>query len=234
MASICNDEWDRLDVTSGHGGLPLSLIVDRAALEGLDRKVLVRGHEDDVHLAREAPRDFDAAGARVADVEKGDVRRVAEQLRQCFVAIAGLAARRMSQTAAHLVDHVIPHVPVRQWVLSLPIPLRVLLAAQPERVTLVLQVVQRALTRHLRAAAGLTGLPSRCALGDSPLGRPGGLKADAGHGGAVTLIPALRHGRQPQHPPALPGAVFSNSGMSLERTAVDVAKRVDLLIGDAV
>ena len=24
-------------------------------------------------------------------------------------------ARRMSQTAAHLVDHVIPHVPVRQW-----------------------------------------------------------------------------------------------------------------------
>ena len=31
-------------------------------------------------------------------------------------------ARRMAQTAAHLVDHVIPHVPVRQWVLSLPIP----------------------------------------------------------------------------------------------------------------
>jgi transposase InsO family protein len=38
-------------------------------------------------------------------------------------------ARRMSQTAAHLVDHVFPQVPVRQWVLSLPIPLRVLLAA---------------------------------------------------------------------------------------------------------
>jgi hypothetical protein len=34
-----------------------------------------------------------------------------------------------------LVDHVIPHVPVRQWVLSLPIPLRLLLAAQPELVT---------------------------------------------------------------------------------------------------
>ena len=49
----------------------------------------------------------------------------------------------MSQTAAHLVDHVIPHVPVRQWVLSLPIPLRVLLAAQPQLVTPVLQVVHR-------------------------------------------------------------------------------------------
>jgi len=42
----------------------------------------------------------------------------------------------MSQTAAHLVDHVIPQVPVRQWVLSLPIPLRLLLAAQPELVLL--------------------------------------------------------------------------------------------------
>ena len=46
----------------------------------------------------------------------------------------------MAQTAAHLVDHVIPHVPVRQWVLSLPIPLRVLLAAQPELVTPVPQL----------------------------------------------------------------------------------------------
>ena len=43
----------------------------------------------------------------------------------------------MSQTAAHLVDRVIPHVPVRRWVLSLPIPLRVLRAAQPGLVTRV-------------------------------------------------------------------------------------------------
>jgi hypothetical protein len=35
----------------------------------------------------------------------------------------------MAQTAAHLVDHVVPQVPVRQRVLSLPIPLRLLLAA---------------------------------------------------------------------------------------------------------
>jgi ribosomal protein S27AE len=53
-------------------------------------------------------------------------------------------ARRMSQTAAHLVDCVIPHVPGRQWVLSLPIPLRLLPAALPELVAPVLQVVQRA------------------------------------------------------------------------------------------
>lgn len=32
-------------------------------------------------------------------------------------------ARRMIETSAHLVDHVIPNVPVRQWVLSFPWPL---------------------------------------------------------------------------------------------------------------
>jgi hypothetical protein len=47
-------------------------------------------------------------------------------------------ARRMARRAAHLVDHVIPHMPVRQWVLALPIPLRLLLAAQPLLVTPVL------------------------------------------------------------------------------------------------
>jgi hypothetical protein len=36
--------------------------------------------------------------------------------------------RRMSDTAAHLVDRVLPHVPVRQWVLSLPIQIRPMLA----------------------------------------------------------------------------------------------------------
>jgi hypothetical protein len=30
----------------------------------------------------------------------------------------------MSDAAAHLVDRVLPEVPVRQWVLSLPYPLR--------------------------------------------------------------------------------------------------------------
>ncbi|MFN8894453.1 MAG: hypothetical protein ACK5Y8_11915, partial [Betaproteobacteria bacterium] len=41
-----------------------------------------------------------------------------------------------------------PQVRVRQRVLSLPIPLRVLLAAQPELVTPVLQVVQRVVTHE--------------------------------------------------------------------------------------
>lgn len=61
----------------------------------------------------------------------------------------------MSATAADLVDHMIPEVPVRQWVLSLPIPLRLLLAAQRQLITPVLQVVQRVLSRHLLGQAGI-------------------------------------------------------------------------------
>jgi hypothetical protein len=45
----------------------------------------------------------------------------------------------MSQAATHLADHVIPLLPVRQFVLSLRIPLRLLPAAQPELATPVLQ-----------------------------------------------------------------------------------------------
>ena len=42
--------------------------------------------------------------------------------------------RHMAQTAAHLVDHVIPTVPVRQWVISVPKRLRGFLADRPEAV----------------------------------------------------------------------------------------------------
>jgi hypothetical protein len=39
------------------------------------------------------------------------------------------AGRRMAQMAAHLVEQVIPWVPTRQWVVSVPIPLRYWLAS---------------------------------------------------------------------------------------------------------
>ena len=39
--------------------------------------------------------------------------------------------RRMNKSAAYLVDEIIPHAPVRQWVLSFPIPLRSLFAVHP-------------------------------------------------------------------------------------------------------
>jgi len=51
----------------------------------------------------------------------------------------------MAETAAHPVDCVIPPVPVRQWVLSLPIPLRLLFAAQPQLLAPFLQVIHTSL-----------------------------------------------------------------------------------------
>jgi len=63
--------------------------------------------------------------------------------------------RRMAQTAAHLVDHVIPNVPVRQWVLSLPIPLRYLFAVHPYLISPVLQVISRAISTFMIKQAGL-------------------------------------------------------------------------------
>ena len=41
------------------------------------------------------------------------------------------AGRRMAQMAAHLVEQVIPWVPTRQWVVSVPIPLRYWTASSP-------------------------------------------------------------------------------------------------------
>ncbi len=64
-------------------------------------------------------------------------------------------ARRMAETAAHLVDDVIPQVPVRQWVLSFPIPLRFLLAAHPQLLSPVLKVINRAISTFLTKQAGL-------------------------------------------------------------------------------
>ncbi|MCP5083373.1 MAG: transposase [Alphaproteobacteria bacterium] len=66
------------------------------------------------------------------------------------------SSRRMIETASHLVDHVLPQVPIRQWVLSFPWPLRLLFAARPEVLTQVLNVLIRALSTAVVKRAGLT------------------------------------------------------------------------------
>lgn len=62
----------------------------------------------------------------------------------------------MAETAAHLVEQVMPQVPVRQWVVSFPIPLRHLFATQPQLLSPVLQVIHRALSTFMIHQAGLT------------------------------------------------------------------------------
>jgi len=62
----------------------------------------------------------------------------------------------MAQTAAHLVDHVIPPVPVRQWVISVPERLRGFLADRPAAVTALTRIFIEEIERLLGAAAGVT------------------------------------------------------------------------------
>jgi hypothetical protein len=61
--------------------------------------------------------------------------------------------RRMAETAAHLVDHVLPAVPTRQWVLSLPFPLRYRLAYDRTLASPLLAAFLRGVFASLRRRA---------------------------------------------------------------------------------
>ena len=61
------------------------------------------------------------------------------------------AARRMHDRAAHLMAHVFPDAPVRQWVLSPPSELVPLLAVRPKVLTAFLQSFVDAVSAEMNA-----------------------------------------------------------------------------------
>jgi hypothetical protein len=63
-------------------------------------------------------------------------------------------ARRMAESAALLVDHILPHQPIRQWVLSFPFQLRILFASYPSIMGKVLGIVYRTLATHITKKSG--------------------------------------------------------------------------------
>ena len=65
-------------------------------------------------------------------------------------------ARRMAESAALLVDDILPEQPVRQWVLSFPFQLRFLFASNPAVMSQVLGIVYRAISGALLKKAALT------------------------------------------------------------------------------
>ena len=71
------------------------------------------------------------------------------------------SARRASDTAVHLTDHVLPRVPYRQWVFTLPYRLRFLLSRDPQRLTRVQGACIRALFAAARKRARAVGLQAR-------------------------------------------------------------------------
>jgi hypothetical protein len=67
-------------------------------------------------------------------------------------------ARRMAETAAHLVDGVLPDVPYRQWVLSLPHRVRFLCAYDHELCVGVRRIFAHAVSGHYRRRAEKLGV----------------------------------------------------------------------------
>ena len=59
----------------------------------------------------------------------------------------------MADTAAHLVDRVLPELPIRQWVLTLPYPLRYRCAYDAKLTSEVLRAFLRSLFAELRRRA---------------------------------------------------------------------------------
>jgi len=86
--------------------------------------------------------------------------------------------RRMAAGAAELVDHILPHVPIRQWVLSLPHALRYRLAWDHALCRAVLTIYTRALLGFERRRARRRGIAD---------GRSGTVTAIQRFGGGIQL-----------------------------------------------
>ena len=67
----------------------------------------------------------------------------------------------MTDSAALLVEEILPHQPMRQWVLSVPFPLRFLFASNPKVMGKVLGIVYRTIDTHLAHKAGFTKLTAK-------------------------------------------------------------------------
>lgn len=71
---------------------------------------------------------------------------------------ASCGARRMEELTSHLVDHVLPEVPIRQYVLSPPFELVGLLACRTEVLAKLVQIFVRTLARAMKTWARSQGL----------------------------------------------------------------------------
>jgi hypothetical protein len=60
----------------------------------------------------------------------------------------------MAETAVHLMDHVFPPLPARQWVLSVPKRLRWYLEREPRSISAVLYILLRIIEAHRRQGSG--------------------------------------------------------------------------------
>ena len=69
--------------------------------------------------------------------------------------------RRMSETAAHLVDNVLPHKNIRQWVLTFPVPIRLCLAVRSKLMARALDIAHLMIGQYYRKKANLKSTNSK-------------------------------------------------------------------------
>ena len=69
------------------------------------------------------------------------------------------AGRRMAPTAAHLVEQAMPWVPTRQWVVSVPVPLRYWMAASQELTAQVHTIIRTTIGQYYVHQAVTRGVP---------------------------------------------------------------------------
>ena len=120
----------------------------------------------------------------------------------------------MAERSAHLVDHVLPDLPVRQWVLSLPHRLRYLLAWDHELCRAVTGVALRTVLGFLRRRARRHGIAD---------GRSGAVVIVQRFGGTLNLNVHL-------HALVLDG-VFTREGSAVEFHPVRRLTRAGLVTG---
>lgn len=66
----------------------------------------------------------------------------------------------MADTAAHMVDEVLPDVPIRQWVISFPYRIRYVLAYDPKLCCAVRRIFVRCVQGLIERRAGEQGVAS--------------------------------------------------------------------------
>ncbi|STY67603.1 Putative transposase [Micrococcus luteus] len=131
---------------------------------------IVRLEAEDRSLPEYVREEFETY-LRCGVLEHGFLRVVCEQCRaERLVAYSckkrgfcpSCGARRMAESARHLVEEVFGPRPVRQWVLSFPYPLRFLFASKPEAIGPVLGIVHRVIAGWLADQAGVPRDTAQC------------------------------------------------------------------------
>ena len=97
---------------------------------------------------------------------------------QCGILAHGFL--RMAQTAAHLIERVIPWVPTRQWMVSVPIPLRYWMAASQELTAKIHTIIRTTISQYYVNQAVTGGIERQKV-------QPGAVMFIQRFGGAINL-----------------------------------------------